>query len=419
MVSGVLRYKRRRVLLAADVDASLMLAVSTENQSRGSGTKPGGPTRRRILISDDQHDILTALSLLLKLNQYTTEVVDSPHEALESARLRKFDLVLMDLNYSRDTTSGQEGLDLLVKLRQSGVVAPIVVMTAWGNVELAVEAMRLGANDFVQKPWDNHRLLNTLKAQLAHADKAEERLRRSQSELEIARNVQQKLLPQRFQPLPSLDYAALCLPAREVGGDYYDFFDLGEGRMAGLLADISGKGVAAAMLMANLQASFRSQLDAGVKVATELLTSINRLFHAATPTEQYVTLFYFEYDSPTRRLTYVNCGHLPPALLHADGTIERLESTGMVLGLFPHCPCECREIYLKERDVLAAFTDGVSEFTAQNGEEFGEDRFIALLQSARTLTPESALRHIAERLTAERNGNEQFDDQSIVLLKAR
>ncbi|MFZ0591952.1 MAG: SpoIIE family protein phosphatase [Bryobacteraceae bacterium] len=400
-------------------DANLLLAVSPSNRTIEGRARSSRAGRPRILISDDQHDILTALSLLLKLNNYATETVDSPQDALEAAHRAKFDLILMDLNYSRDTTSGREGLDLLSRLRGSGLTSPIVVMTAWGNVELAVEAMRLGANDFVQKPWDNQRLLVTLEKQLASAESTERRQRQTQSEMDIARNVQQKLLPQTFQALTNLEYSALCLPAREVGGDYYDFFDLGENRIAGLLADVSGKGVAAAMLMANLQASFRTQLDAGFKEATELLTTINRLFYASTPVEQYVTLVYFEYENHSRRLRYVNCGHLAPALLRQNGELERLDATCTVLGLFPNFACESREIELKERDVVAIFTDGVSEFEDQNGEEFGEDRFLALVESARSLTPAAALRHISERLTTERNGNDQFDDQTVVLLKAR
>lgn len=396
-----------------------MLAVTTGDRGAERSSAASSPKRRRILISDDQHDILTALSLLLKMNHYAIDAVDSPQEALESVRQKDFDLVLMDLNYSRDTTSGQEGLELLTKLRRSGVSAPIVVMTAWGNVDLAVEAMRLGANDFVQKPWDNHRLLTTLKTQLTRVEAAEREQRQAQSELDIARNVQQKLLPQTFPPVAGLDFSAFCLPARQVGGDYYDFFELGEGRMAGLLADVSGKGVAAAMLMANLQACFRSQIDTGITQPIELLTRINRLFHASTPVEQYVTLFYFEYEAPTQKLRYVNCGHLAPVLLRAGGVIDRLEATGTVIGLFRDCPCECREIQLTSRDVLAIFTDGVSEFEDKDGVEFGEDRFISLVQATRALTPDAALNHIAERLIAERNGNEQFDDQTVVLLKAR
>ena len=382
-------------------------------------SRPTSAKRARILVSDDQHDILTALSLLLKIHNFSAETVDSPDRALEAARSGKFDLILMDLNYSRDTTSGKEGLDLLTALRSNGVVTPVVVMTAWGNVELAVEAMRLGAVDFVQKPWENQRLLSTLNKQLDRAESARQHELKVRTELEIARHVQQKLLPQQFKTLSTLDYSAVCIPAREVGGDYYDFFDLGPDRLAGLLADVSGKGVAAAMLMANLQACFRSQFDGHFRDAGTLLETVNRLFHASTPIEQYVTLFYFEYDNRSRLLRFVNCGHLPPALFRADGTVERLTPTSTVLGLFPHCTCECQELVLRERDLLAIFTDGVVDFLDQNGDEFGEERFLSLVQSVRTLGAQPATRHLSERLRSASEGADQFDDQTIVLLKAR
>jgi sigma-B regulation protein RsbU (phosphoserine phosphatase) len=395
-----------------------VLSVTKPIVENGSSRRPASPAQARVLISDDQHDILTALSLLLKLNNFATKTVDSPGQAMEAVRDGKFDLILMDLNYSRDTTSGKEGLELLSALRRSGVTVPIVVMTAWGNVELAVEAMRLGANDFVQKPWDNERLLTTVTKQLDRAESERKQKIQARSELEIARHVQQKLLPQNLKSLRNLEYAAACLPARDVGGDYYDFFDLGEGRMAGLLADVSGKGVAAAMLMANLQACFRSQLDGGIKHGTALLETVNRLFHASSPPEQYVTLFYFEYDDELRRLRYINCGHLAPALLRSDGTTERLDATATVIGLFPHCPCECRETTLNKKDVLLIFTDGATEFLDAEGREFGEERFLNLAAAARQLNPQAGIRHITDRLTSLRDGNEQFDDQTIVLLKA-
>jgi phosphoserine phosphatase RsbU/P len=382
-------------------------------------TSQNQPHRPRVLVSDDQHDILAALSLLLKINNFGTQTVDSPAGALEAAKDGKFDLVLMDLNYSRDTTSGQEGLDLLSGLRRSGVNAPIVVMTAWGNVELAVEAMRLGAADFVQKPWDNHRLLSTLRKQL---DRAEEELRerqRKRSELEIARHVQQKLLPQDLKPLRTLEYAAICIPAREVGGDYYDFFYLGEEHFAGLLADVSGKGVAAAMLMANLQACFRSQFDLGLRDTATLLETVNRLFHASTPAEQYVTLFFFEYDDYTRKLRYVNCGHVAPVLIRTSGEVLRLDSTNTVIGLFPTCCTEVQELALEANDVLVLFTDGATEFLDKHEEEFGDGRFVDLAASARRLNPKAAVDHVAQHLQSQAGPGEQFDDQTIVILRGR
>jgi phosphoserine phosphatase RsbU/P len=398
---------------------TLVLSVSKQKTTASSSSGALRTQRRRVLISDDQHDILTALSLLLKLSNFSTEIVDSPDRAMEAARSGNFDLILMDLNYSRDTTSGKEGLELLSSLRSTGVNVPIVVMTAWGNVELAVEAMRLGASDFIQKPWDNQRLLATVQKQIDRAESERQRISQARSELEIARHVQQKFLPQEPIALAHLEYAAVCVPARDVGGDYYDFFPLGPGRIGGLMADVSGKGVAAAMLMANLQACFRTQLDAGPKSATEMLSTINRLFYASSPPEQYATLFYFEFDDSTHVLQYVNCGHLAPAVLRANGEIERLHSTATVIGLFPQCPCVCDDIRLNDKDAVVLFTDGVTDFLDETGAEFGEDRFLELAHSARALSPKSALGHLVERLTAVRDGSEQFDDQTLAWLRAR
>jgi sigma-B regulation protein RsbU (phosphoserine phosphatase) len=292
-------------------------------------------------------------------------------------------------------------------------------MTAWGNVELAVEAMRLGAADFVQKPWDNNRLLSTLRKQL---DRAEQELRESQrkrSELEIARHVQQKLLPQDLKQLRTLEYAAVCIPARGVGGDYYDFFYLDDNHFAGLLADVSGKGVAAAMLMANLQACFRSQFDLGVRDIATLLESVNRLFYAATPPEQYVTLFFFEYDDNTRMLRYVNCGHLAPLLIRTSGEALRLDSTNTVIGLFPKCCTDVHELTFASNDVLVLFTDGATEFLDKTGDEFGDERFLALAASARRLNPQAAVDHLVQQLQLQAGPGEQFDDQTMVILRGR
>src|SRR5579871_343969 len=277
----------------------------------------------RVLVSDDQQDVLEAIRLLLKGAGHQAETVDSPRSALAAAAQSPFDLVLMDMNYSRDTTSGDEGLALLDGLLKHDGSTPVVVMTAWSSVDLAVEAMRRGAVDFIQKPWDNARLLATIEKQ---ADRSKER-KKAKSELDIARHVQQRLLPQHAQTLKTLTYAGRCLPAREIGGDYYDFLELGPGRLGVLLADVSGKGVPGALLTANLQASFRSQLEIGVKHGKALLTSVNKLFHESTPAEYFATMFYAEYRDQTRELRYMNCGHPAAILLRASGEIERLEAT--------------------------------------------------------------------------------------------
>ncbi len=198
------------------------------------------PKPFRILVCDDQVDVLEAMRLLLKGQGWQSVTVESPRDLLRASRAEPFDLILADLNYTRDTTSGEEGLDLLASLDAQGNAAPVIVMTAWGNVDLAVEAMRRGACDFIQKPWDNDRVVASIRKQ---ADSE----RRRKSELEIAANVQQKLFPRNLRAMETLDYAAQCVAAREVGGDYYDFLEVADRAVGFVLADVSGKGVPAAL----------------------------------------------------------------------------------------------------------------------------------------------------------------------------
>jgi phosphoserine phosphatase RsbU/P len=370
-------------------------------------------SKLRILVGDDQVDVLEALRLLLKGAGYESVLVDSPQALLRAAGAESFDLILMDLNYARDTTSGAEGLDLLSSLESQKNSAPIIVMTAWGNVELAVEAMRRGACDFVQKPWDNARLLGTIRKQ---ADEAVARMkadRQVKSELEIARNVQQKLFPGQTRHLPSIDYAGQCIPAREVSGDYYDFLDIGDSGLGFVLADVSGKGVAAALLMANLQACFRSQSQDALRQPASMLKAVNKLFCESTPPEHYATLFFGNYDDRSRRLRYVNCGHLPPILLRANGTVERLEPTATVLGVFLNWSCEEGTVDLAPGDMLVLFSDGVTEAGVETAAEFGEDGLLRVIRENQAGTAETLVESIINAVAGEKE-----DDVTVVAIRS-
>ncbi|MGD0620449.1 MAG: SpoIIE family protein phosphatase [Bryobacteraceae bacterium] len=367
----------------------------------------------RILVSDDQPDILEALRLLLKGAGYLAETVDSPQALLRALDARSFDLILMDLNYARDTTSGQEGLDLLDKLRVRTDCAPVVVMTAWGNVELAVDAMHRGATDFVQKPWDNLRLLGTIEKQAREAAARRSAERQARSEIEIARHVQEKLFPQPVKQLRSIEYAARCVPARDVSGDYYDFLDLGPDALGFVLADVSGKGMAAALLMASLQAAFRSQTE--VLRGCELLRSINRQFHSSTPPEQYATLFYADYDDRSRMVRYINCGHPAPLLVRADGAVERLPSTAPVVGLLEVWDCEEAAMHIGPGDTLVAFSDGVTEAGIEDEAEFGEERLIAAVTSARGASPDEIIDDVMARICA--HAGAAADDCTMLVIR--
>jgi sigma-B regulation protein RsbU (phosphoserine phosphatase) len=364
----------------------------------------------RILVSDDQVDVLEAIRLLLKGAGHQAEIVESPKAALGAMERGPFDVVLMDMNYSRDTTSGDEGMALLDRLLARDAGVPVIVMTAWSSVDLAVEAMRRGAVDFIQKPWDNARLLATIEKQ---ADRSKAR-QKSKSELEIARHVQQRLLPQHSQTLKTVTYAGRCLPAHEIGGDYYDFLELGPGRLGVLLADVSGKGVAGALLTANLQASFRSQLELGVKHPRALLTSVNKLFHESTPAEYFATMFFAEYRDQSREFRYINCGHPAAILLRANGTVERLEATALPIGIFNWWKSEEKTVALQPGDLVMVFSDGVLEAGVDRGEEFGEERLINALCSAPRET-EALLDH-AVGAVLEFSPGAQSDDVTLVAL---
>ena len=365
----------------------------------------------RILVADDQPAVQEALRLLLKGAGYQPETVDSPAALLSELKARHFDLILMDMNYSRDTTSGREGLDLLFRLRASGNAAPIIVMTAWSDVELAVEAMRSGASDFVQKPWDNARLLAAI---ARHARNAEPS---APSELAIARSVQQKLFPQKKKALQTLQYTGQCFPASEVGGDYYDFLDLDRHHAGFVIADVSGKGIAAALLMANLQALIRSQLELALRSPAELLESVNHLFFDATAPEHYATLFFGGYDDQTRNLTYINCGHHAPILVRQSGSIEYLQATSTVLGLFRNWKCAGNSVELGAGDTLVLFSDGVVEAGMETGEEFGQGRLAGIVQAMRYQKIETTVDRIVDAVH-HYSPNEQADDVTVVAMRA-
>jgi sigma-B regulation protein RsbU (phosphoserine phosphatase) len=299
---------------------------------------------------------------------------------------------------------------MLASLEAQGSHAPVIVMTAWGSVDLAVEAMRRGACDFIQKPWDNDRVIAAIRKQT-------ESERRRKSELEIAANVQQKLFPRAHRKLNTIDYAGQCVAAREIGGDYYDFLDVSDNTVGLVLGDVSGKGVPAALLMANLQACFRSQEPAALLEPAHVLRTINRHFFESTAAERFATLFFGVYEDRSRRLRYVNCGHVAPFLRRSSGEVERLEPTATMLGAFRNWECTEETAVLDAGDRLVIYSDGVTEAGIDTGEEFGEDRLIRLLGRG----PQESATHLVQSIVddvVEFSGPERHDDVTVVCVVA-
>jgi phosphoserine phosphatase RsbU/P len=237
-------------------------------------------------------------------------------------------------------------------------------------------------------------------------------------EMEIAREVQAGLFPQTMPPLRTLEYAGGCIQARTVGGDYYDFLDLGSGRLGIVLADIAGKGISGALLMANLQANLRSQYAIALEDLPRLLESANRLFYENTPRDRYATLFFGDYDDATRCLRYANCGHNAPLLLRAAGTLERLPATTTVLGLFREWECPTDSVTLYPGDTLVIYTDGITEAPDSRGKEFGEARLVELARSLRDLPAAEMVTRI-HAAVEEHSGSVRADDLTLVIGRAR
>src|SRR5215467_3856813 len=208
--------------------------------------------------------------------------------------------------------------------------------------------------------------------------------RQAAHDLAVAKQVQTRLFPQRQPLLRTLAYAGICRPARTVGGDYYDFLDLGSRRLGLVVADIAGKGIGAALLMANLQAALRSQCATAGEQPERFLRSVNQLLYENTSEGDYATLFFAEYDVDTRKLRYSNCGHPPALLVRGDNSLERLGATCTVVGLFEEWECTMGERELAPGDSVLLYTDGVTEALNEEGEEFGEER---LLEAARQHYP--------------------------------
>lgn len=242
--------------------------------------------------------------------------------------------------------------------------------------------------------------------------------RRAASELEIARQVQARLFPQKMPPAKTVDYAGACIQARHVGGDYFDFLDLGHNQLGLVLADIAGKGIAAALLMANLQANLRSQCAIACDQPQQFLRSVNQLFYENTADADYATFFFAEYDDALRRLRYANCGHLSALRLRRDSTVEELESTATVLGLFETWSCSIEERQFVPGDALALYSDGITESANDNGEEFGEPRLIEGLERHRELPAEVLLASVVDQVRQFSSGDQQ-DDITLIIAKCR
>jgi sigma-B regulation protein RsbU (phosphoserine phosphatase) len=365
----------------------------------------------RVLVADDQPDVLEALRWLLTGEGYLPQFVSSTEAVMERLRAEPFDLLLMDLNYTRDTTSGREGLELIPRVRAHDPGMPIVVMTGWGSIDTAVEAMRRGAKSFVQKPWEDVTLLEILAREVAEARAARRRDHKHQREFEEARLIQRGLLPTRVPQIAGIDLAVAWQPADGVGGDCFDTLSFSTG-LGVSIADIAGKGLPAALLMSNLQAAVRAFAQESA-APSSICGSVNRLLCRNMASGRFATFFYGRIDAG-RRIVFSNAGHNPPLLVRKDGSVARLTDGGMVLGVFPDNAYEQSELPLASGDRLLFYTDGITEARNPAGEEYEEEKLTVAARASRALPVEA----MKDAVLADVNGftGGQFEDDATLIV---
>jgi len=377
---------------------------------------------RRILIADDQHDLLDALRLLLKSEGIAMDAVTSPDAVVAAVRRRTYDLLLMDLNYTGDTTSGREGIDLLARVRQHDDLLPVVAMTGWGSVDLAVEAMRSGVCDFVQKPWDNRQLVTTLHTEIEKGRARRQQRQFAAREFSEAQRIQRKLLPAALPRLDGCELAASWEPAVGVGGDCYDAIAFTPSRVALSIADVVGKGIPAALLMSNLQAAVRAFASETTEPSA-LCQQVNRILCGNIAEGRFISFFYCTLDIERHTLTYANAGHYAPILLRPDGSVERLEAGGPVLGIFNDAVYKQSQISVESGDRVVLFTDGITDAQEAGADEdaadykdFGEDRLVTVAHAHRALGADALQERLAAEVSTFAGG--QFQDDATLIVVA-
>ncbi len=368
----------------------------------------------KILVVEDEPGIAFGLETDLQAEGYDVTLAGDGVEALRRGRAETFDLILLDVMLPH-----KDGFAVCRELREAGVTTPIVMLTAKTTEHDKVLGLDLGADDYVSKPFSLGELRARIRAALRHTP-GEPVGAHLQWQLRVAKDVQQRLFPQNHPRLASLDYAAFCQPALEMSGDYFDFLDLGAGKLGLLVVDVVGKGVPAALLMASVHAAVRSRAPLLGERCGEVLSELNTLLYEATDAGTFAAVFYAVYNEPQRMLTYSNAGHEPPLLFRAaTRDFVRLESQTLPVGMLGEFRAAQSTVELAAGDRLVICTDGVTETENEAGEEFGSERLRTLLGSPQERTAEQLRDDILAALKHHRQGGRQADDVTLITLLRR
>lgn len=380
-----------------------------------------------ILVVEDEPNLALGLEDDLRLDGYEVEGARDGETAVLRALEHSFDLIILDVMLPR-----KDGFQVCRQLRQAGLQTPIILLTARTLESDKVLGLDLGADDYVTKPFSPRELRARVRAILRQRQSWLQEHFHFDQEVQVAADVQQRLFPQFRPPLTTLDYVGVCQPAQAISGDYYDFLDVAPGKLGLLVADVAGKGISAALLMASLHACIRTHAPLLSDRCSEVVAKANALLYEASNAERFATLFYAVYDDATRILTYVNAGHEPPLVLCDHGqaqplgqrdegqfrsprTYLHLDSTVLPVGIFPALCVVQRSIQLTPGHWLLIFTDGITEALDKREEEFGRERLLKLIAGNSNRTAAEMRDAILAEVNNHRGGQPQSDDLTLIV----
>jgi serine phosphatase RsbU (regulator of sigma subunit) len=369
-----------------------------------------------VLLIEDEPGLVMTLTDLLANQGYQVRSAQDGLQGFELASHGAFDLIILDI-----MLPGRNGLDVCKGLRQQGVQTPIIMLTARGEERDRVLGLDLGADDYLAKPFSAGELLARIRTALRHREEWVREGVQLDRELRMAADVQQRLLPQTYPLVKTLDYAGFCRPAQRIGGDYYDFLVPAAGTLGLVVADVSGKGMSAALLMASVHACVRTHAPVFGDQSGRVVAECNRLFFEITNQERFATLFYAVYDDVGRRFTYASAGHETAFLARRGAaSIEDctyLRSMTAPVGLFPEIPASSETVELEPGDWLAIFSDGIPDALNARQEEFGRERVQSVFLRHRGRSAEGMSAAILAEIKKYVGGESQFDDMTLIVAR--
>jgi sigma-B regulation protein RsbU (phosphoserine phosphatase) len=381
----------------------------------------------RLLVVDDNEDNRYTLILRLEIEGYENiAVADDGETALEMMRTQEFDLVLLDVMMPK-----VDGYQVLQRLKAEGRLhnIPVIMISALTEIDSVVRCISLGAEDYLPKPFDPVLLKARVGASLEKKrlrDEVRAHLARMEEELEAGRQLQMSMVPASF-PQPTeecpLEIFAMMQPAREVGGDLYDFYDIDADTKGFFIGDVSGKGVASALFMARTKNILRllSRLlrrpDGAISAPGEVMTALNRELCQDNASMMFVTLFFGTMNPATGALRYCSAGHNPPYRLTGSGLQTLSDGKGRPLGVRPDSVYQTATVKFDPDDILYLYTDGITEAHNQAGELFSEERLEQILHGARGSRSEDILNAVSSAVTSFANGAPQSDDITAMAIR--